>query len=166
MSGRLKKAFRELAILFVLFILVSIGINLYKTWDFEPGPAPQLHGKLLNGQPFLYPQGDQPMLVYFWGSWCPVCALQKSAIDSIAKDYPVITVAMQSGDNAEVQQYLVDNDLSFAVMNDPDSRIASQWSVTGVPAVFIISPDRQVEFVEVGYRTELGLRSRLWWARR
>lgn len=46
-----------------------------------------------------------------------------------------------------------------------DGSISEMWGVHAVPASFIIAPDGTIQFVEVGYPTELGLRLRLWWAR-
>ena len=86
-------------------------------------------------------------------------------INSIAQDHPnTITVAMQSGSDAKVTRHLVAQGLRFPVVNDADGRLAAAWGVHAVPASFIIGPDGQIRFVEVGYTTGLGLRLRLWLA--
>jgi len=103
--------------------------------------------------------------VHFWATWCPVCKAEQGSIAAIAHDHPdVISVAMQSGKPEEVAKYLSDQGIAFPVLNDPDGSISAAWGVHAVPASFIIGPDGQIRFVEVGYTTSLGLRLRLWLA--
>ena len=54
--------------------------------------------------------------------------------------------------------------LSFAVINDENGALSRSYNIRGVPVSFIVNKDNKIKFVEVGYTTELGLRSRLWWA--
>jgi len=74
-------------------------------------------------------------------------------------------VAMQSGSDDEVAQYMQKEALSFPVLNDPEGVLAAQWGVRGVPASFIVDTAGRIRFVEVGYTTGIGLRLRLWLAR-
>jgi len=164
MNPKLKKFLREVAILLVMVISVSVAVNLYKTWNVERGPAPEILFAGIDGKPVMVQPAGEPMLVHFWATWCPVCTLEHGTIQSIAEDYPVVTVAMQSGNEEELRQFMQKQGLDFTVIADEYGEIAKQWSVTGVPASFILSADGDIRFVEVGYTTELGLRARLWWA--
>ncbi len=125
-----------------------------------------LRGTLLDGRPNIMPgKPAQPVLVYFWATWCAVCRAEQSAIESIAHGNPnVITVVMQSGNRDEVAKYLGEQGLNFPVLNDPDGRISAAWGVHAVPANFIIDSQGQIRFVEIGYTTGAGLRLRLWLA--
>ena len=76
----------------------------------------------------------------------------------------VITVAMQSGTAAEIIRHMHEQGIAFPVLNDQDGALSAAWGVHAVPASFIISPDGQVRFIEVGYTTGIGLRLRLWLA--
>ena len=102
------------------------------------------------------------MLVHFWASWCPVCELEQDSIQSISNDYPVISVAMQSGNDLEVTAYMEENKLSFPTIVDEHGILAKQFGVRGVPTSFILSPGGKIAFSEIGYTTEIGLRTRLW----
>jgi alkyl hydroperoxide reductase subunit AhpC len=91
--------------------------------------------------------------------------MEQNAIASIAHDNPdVITIAMQSGKPEDVARYMSEQGISFPVVNDPNGGISGTWGVHAVPASFIVSPDGQIRFVEVGYTTGIGLKLRLWWA--
>lgn len=149
----------------VLVVLVLWGIRAWQHRDVANGPAPSLVGTTLDGAAYsLAANSDQPVLVHFWATWCSICRLEQSSIDNLAQDVRVITVAMQSGNAAEVERHLLEQELRFPVINDPDGAIATAWGVHAVPASFIIDPAGQVRFVEVGYTTQMGLQLRLWLA--
>lgn len=164
MNSKLKKFFREVTILLVMVMSVSVAVNLYKTWNVERGPAPELLFATIERKPVMDQPAGKPMLVHFWATWCPVCSLEHDSIQSISQDYPVVSIAMQSGNEEEIKQFMQKEGLNFTVVADEYGEISKQWSVRGVPASFVISPDGDIRFVEVGYTTELGLRARLWWA--
>lgn len=150
----------------LFLILLIAGIRVWQQRDMVNGAAPDLQGVTITGQPYQLPlHASQPVLVHFWASWCPVCRAEQNSIAAIAHDHPnVITIAMQSGSSDEVVRHMRKQGIDFPVVNDPQGRISNAWGVHAVPATFVISPDGQIRFVEVGYTTGLGLRLRLWWA--
>ncbi|OIQ94388.1 sporulation thiol-disulfide oxidoreductase A precursor [mine drainage metagenome] len=161
-----KAKWRNLAVNILLFVVVVAGIRTWQHRDMISGAAPALQGVTLSGQPYVLPAHPaQPVLVHFWGTWCPICRAEQNSIVAIAHDHPnIITVAMQSGKPEEVARYMREQGIDFPVMNDPDGSISSAWGVHAVPASFIIAPDGKIRFVEVGYTTGPGLRLRLWLA--
>lgn len=159
-----KKHYRWIVEVIVILIIIS-AVRLWMQRDLVTGTAPNIHALMLNGQPFeLYKNKTRPLLVHFWATWCPVCKLEQSSIDNIAKDHLVITIAMQSGNNAELSQFMQKEKLSFNVINDETGMLSRSYNIRGVPVSFIINKNNEIDFVEVGYTTELGLRMRLWWA--
>ncbi|MFA6970046.1 MAG: protein disulfide oxidoreductase [Gallionella sp.] len=160
------KSWRGHVINILLFVLVVAGIRFWQQRDMVSGPAPQLQGVTLTGQPYILPtHPDKPVLVHFWASWCPVCRTEQGSIAAIAHDDAnVITIAMQSGKPEEVSRHMREQGINFPVLNDPDGSIARAWGVHAVPVSFIIAPDGKIRFVEVGYTTEIGLRIRKWLA--
>jgi thiol-disulfide isomerase/thioredoxin len=157
----LKRAFE-----FLLFVLLIAGIRAWQQRDMPNGMAPPLAGVRLDGSAYALPaRPAQPVLVQFWATWCTICRAEQGTIASIARDHPnTITVAMQSGGNAEVARHLAAQGLHFHVLNDADGRLSTAWGVHSVPVSFIIGPDGRIRFVEVGYTTGPGLRLRLWLA--
>ena len=147
-------------IIFILFIV--------KAWvqrDVVSGVAPDFQAITLNEEVFdLYQSKDKPLLLHFWATWCPVCKLEQSNIENLSKDYKVITIAMQSGPNEELKQFMQNEKLSFDVINDEMGFLSKKYHVRGVPASFVINQDNSIKFVDIGYTTEIGLRLRLWWA--
>lgn len=150
----------------LLFLLLLLALEWFLTRDAARGPAPPIEARLIDGRPFSLAQlRGQPALVYFWGSWCPVCAAQQGTLDGLVQDYPAVTVAMQSGSEAEVAAYLREQGLAWPTINDPQGDIARAFGVRGVPAVFVLDAAGNIRFVTRGYTTGPGLRLRLWWVR-
>jgi peroxiredoxin len=160
------KIWGKRALNLLLFVVMIAGIRAWQHRDMVGGSAPMLQGTLLNGSAYRLPEKPvQPVLVHFWATWCPICRTEQGSINAIARDHSnLITVAMQSGGQTEVARHLAEQGLHFAVLNDADGRLSAAWGVHAVPATFIVAPDGQIRFIEVGYTTELGLRIRLWLA--
>jgi len=118
---------------------------------------------VLDGSSFTLSQfAGKPVLFHFWATWCPICDLQKGSVQSIAEDYPVISIASWSEGEAEVKAYMQENHLTFPVLLDNNGGLAEDFGLNGVPASFILDPKGEIKFVETGYSSELGLRFRLW----
>ena len=153
---------------FLELTLILIFLTAVRFWiqrDVVSGTAPNISAVMLNRQYFdLQQEKSRPVLIHFWASWCPVCKLEQSNIENIAKDHFVVTIAMQSGNNDELNQFMQEEKLSFNVINDESGELSRKYNIRGVPVSFIVNKENKIEFVEVGYTTELGLRLRLWWA--
>lgn len=150
----------------LLLAAVVFGVRFYQQRSLAEGPAPVTRAVQLDGQLFdLVSLRGEPLLVYFWASWCPVCRLEQGAIAALARDHRVVTVAMQSGSNAEVAKYLREQGLEMPVINDPDGMLAARWGVRATPSFFIVDSTGAIRFREVGYTSEPGLRLRMWLVR-
>jgi thiol-disulfide isomerase/thioredoxin len=153
-----------------LLILVAIvgAVTVWQNRDLPEGAAPPLAGLRNDGVSEDLAQkvgaGKTATLVVFWATWCPVCRAERGNILAVAEDWPVVSVALDSGDAATVTQYLKAHDIPLPAIVDADSALAGAWHVRGVPAHFVVDPVGNIRFRVVGYATTLGLRARLWWA--
>lgn len=165
LSSRAKQ-WRGYAINVLLFVVLVVGIRTWQQRDMVSGVAPTLRGVLLNGTPYSLPaQPSRPVLVHFWATWCPICRAEQGGIAAIAHDRSdTITIAMQSGSDAQVASYMREQGITLPVLNDSDGKISRAWGVHAVPASFILDTNGRIRHVEVGYTTEWGLRLRLWLA--
>ena len=151
----------------LLFLAVYLAVRSWMQRDMADGLAPPFEAAEVDGNPISLEQFQgRPVLVYFWASWCTICKLEQGAINAIKKDWPVITIAMQSGNAKDIDQYLKENDLDWPVIADPDGSLAQRYGVRGVPSSFILDKDGVIHFRESGYTTSYGLRLRLWAARK
>ena len=148
----------------LLILILFSAVRAWQLRDAVSGQAPLINGTLMSGEMInLAEYRGQPVLVYFWATWCPVCKISNASIDAIAEDRPVLTIASWSESEAEVREYLQQKSLHMPVLVDNRGFWAQSFGVRGVPASFIIDKHGMVRFVESGYSTEWGLRLRLWW---
>jgi len=149
---------RDIAIVGV----IVVAIQWWQTRDMPRGEAPPLAGAGLQGEPIsLATHRGQPVLIYFWAEWCPVCSVTSGNIASISEDYAVITVATTSGNAAEVSAYLNEKELVMPVVMDEAGDLARQWGVFGLPGIFVIDSEGSIDYATMGYSTEIGLRVRM-----
>jgi thiol-disulfide isomerase/thioredoxin len=149
----------------VLIIAVFFIAKAYSQRHLVKGIAPPILATTISGQQIeLANYKGKPLLLHFWASWCPVCELEQDSINAISKDFPVISIAMNSGGEREIKKYMSEQQLDFPTVVDEQAQIARQFGVRGVPTSFIINPDGQIESSEIGYTSETGLRFRLWLA--
>lgn len=158
-----------------LLIAAVVAVQLWQTRGLPAGAAPPLAGMRSDGAAtslveFQKPGGgntaNKPVLVVFWATWCGVCKAEEHNIVAVAQDWPVFSVAMQSGDAAAVTKHLQERGVPFPALVDSEGVNAAAWRIGGVPTHFIVDANGKVRFRVVGYATEWGLRARLWWAQR
>lgn len=157
---RWQRALRDL----LLVIAVMGGVHYYQSHDLPEGPAPALEGVLTDGRYVKVGPGGTAQLVVFWSVWCPVCKAEEGNIESVAVSWPVVSVAMQSGNADTVRKHLRERGLTQPALIDASGWLARDWNVRGVPTHFILDPAGNVRFRVVGYATTWGLKARLWWA--
>lgn len=177
-----RRRWRGLLVNLLIVVAIFVGVHWYKARPLASGAAPPLEAPLTAiappaqdrasgtddariGTEPMFDLADwhgQPVLVHFWATWCPVCKLGEAGIDALREDFNVVTIALQSGNAAEINAYLREHDLGFAAIADPYGEIASAWGVQGVPTTFVIGEDGRIAFAGVGYTAGLGLRARLW----
>jgi len=154
-----------------ILLTVFLAIQVWQQRDVPSGPAPETTGVLANGQAFSLAEwrkahAGHAVALHFWADWCPICRAEEGSITAIDKDWPVMTVALQSGAAGQVARHLQKNSLGWPALVDADGRIAASYGLKGVPALVVIDRNGVIRSVSTGYTTELGMRGRLWWADR
>lgn len=163
MREKIKKFLKEILKYIVLLVIVLNIVSYYKLIDLNKEKLDIKTFTLIDGSEFNV-QNDKPILINFWATWCPVCKLEESSIEKISKDFQVVTIATQSGSNAEVKEYLNKNNLSFMVVNDEDGTLAQKFNIKAYPTTFIYDKNQNLKFSEVGYSSYFGLYLRLLWS--
>jgi len=155
-----KSVAKEFVITMVfLFILTNI-ISYVRKPTLDSERLPRLDVQLLDRSEYHIKNGT-PLIVHFWATWCPTCKLEASNIESISKDYEVLTIAVNSGSDKEIKAYMKERGLTFHVLNDSEGKWARQFKVEAYPTTFIYDSQGILKFTEVGYTTTAGLLARL-----
>ncbi len=162
MTPKLLRILREIAIfLFVLWI-GSTAVSWWRAPKLDSTTLPHIQGTLSDGIPFDSTEyRGKPILIEFWGTWCPVCKQQAPNIARVSQHYPVLTIAENSGSNEHIEAYLKKEALHYPVLNDPTGRWAARFKVTVYPTIFIYDGTGKLKFTEVGYTTTVGMLARM-----
>ena len=152
-----------------IFVGALLAFQAWQLRDSARGPAPAFHGQLTDGGNFdlaawraAHP--GRAGLIYFWAEWCPICKTLEGMVDALGLEWPVLSIAMQSGDAAQVARSLAARGLAWTTVADADGALAGAYGLKGVPALVVIDARGQIRFVSVGLTSGWGMALRLWWA--
>lgn len=158
-----------------MLALLFVGLHAWQTRDVPTGLAPSFtaaaalptdHAAWLSLDQWRAAHPGRAIALHFWASWCSICRLEQHNVSRVADDWPVLTVAMQSGAPDQVHAVLAQRGLGWATVTDPDGTLLRRYGFKAVPGFVVIAPDGRLSSVSVGYTSELGMRLRLWWAER
>lgn len=154
----------------LLVLAVLAGAHLWQTRHVPSGPVPDRPLLLSTGESTTLSawrarHPGQPVALHVWAEWCPICRAEEHNITRLQTDWPVLTVAMQSGGAAQVQRVLDQRSLPWATVVDDSGALARRLGVQSVPALLVLDAQGHLRAASVGYTSEIGMRLRLWWAR-
>ncbi len=162
----LKKTVKDIAITGLTLFLAMNIISYLRSPNLSSNTLPYINAHLIDNTNFsTQEQLKKPLLIHFWATWCPTCKLEAGNIQTISKDFNVITIAVKSGSDAEIKAYLEENNYDFKVINDAKGKLSSQFLVPAFPTTFIYNTQGKLEFTEVGYTSILGLYARMLWVK-
>lgn len=173
MLQSLARYLRRHGLSLLLAVLVLVGGHVWQTRHVPSGPAPAFSAPAVSVQPgaelslaqWQAAHPGQPVALNFWAEWCPICKLEQGNVSRVARDWPVLTVAMQSGNTAAVGRELGRRGLDWATVVDDSGALARSYGVRSVPAWVVIDAQGRISATSMGYTSTLGMRARLWWAR-
>jgi thiol-disulfide isomerase/thioredoxin len=161
-KSKIKKYLKEIILFFITMTLFANAISIYRSLDLNKDALSISSVTILNGIEYTIPK-DKPVLIHFWATWCPTCKIEAANIQTISKHYEVITIAVKSGSDSEIAEYLRSNNLDYKVINDNDGLITSKFDVSIFPTTIIYDKNAKVVFSDVGYTSTWGLLLRMWW---
>lgn len=157
-SHKWKKWVKEIISILLIVTVFSFALDYYYRSTMPSGAAPHIVGTGLNGETLDVNElsKTQPVVVYFWATWCGACSLVSPTIDRFAQDNAVISVALSSGDNTKIEQYLQENEFQFPVLNDVTGQLSKEWGVRVTPTIVIIR-NGEIKNITTGVISPMGL---------
>ncbi len=147
----------------LLSLVLLFGLPVILDRGLVRDTPPPLGADDLDGRPVEWREmAGRPMLIYFWATWCPVCGAMQHSLKSVAEDHQVVSIALQSGTDAELRSYVQREGFTPRVVSDSAGLIAERYGLRGVPALFFVDRQGRIRFTATGYTTEIGIRIRLW----
>lgn len=154
---------RSAAIHLLLLLALVAALDWYRAPDARAVALARL--ATTDGQLVDFQAQRQPTVLYVWAEWCGYCRHTSPAIERLHRSgHRVVSVAMQSGNDAQVRAYMDAHGLTFPVVNDPGGAISQALGVGVTPTIAIIA-DGRMRLATSGWTSEPGLRLRLWLAR-
>lgn len=147
----------------LVFVVIYTAINWWRQPVMPANPQLQLtdyQGQMVD---LAAMSADKPTLVYFWGTWCPICRTTSPAVNKLAAagNYPVVTIAIKSGSNQEVHAYLAEHNYDFTTVNDQQGNIFDDWQGQVTPS-YVILKDGEMTQGLTGIQPLWSLKLRLW----
>ena len=162
--SKLKSLTRELTITAVLILVASNLVSWLRSPTLDSDELPPFELSLVSGERLSSSQlKGAPLVIYFWGTWCSDCSLQSPSIQSLVGEAQVLSVAVKSGDQRELQRYQAQEGYSFPIYIDHDYAWTERFKVSAFPTIFIFDAHGKLRFTEVGFTSAWGLRARLAW---
>jgi peroxiredoxin len=99
---------------------------------------------------------DRVVLVNFWATWCKPCEDEMPAMERLYRrlrpeGFELLAVSVDDGD-AEVAAFRERLGLSFAILRDPDRRVATRYQSLRFPESFLVGRDGTIAARFIGPR--------------
>jgi thiol-disulfide isomerase/thioredoxin len=159
LGQRIKRWSKELLSILLIVGVISAAMDFYRSQSMPQGNAIPMVGTSIQGEEIdlieLSKQGE-PVIVYFWATWCGACKFVSPSVDWLAKSHNVVSVSLSSGPDERVSRYLKAKDYSFDVLNDTSGQIGRDWAISVTPTIAIIK-DGEIKSITTGVTTPLGI---------
>lgn len=161
----IKKILKELLVgVLILFVVSNLLSYLRKPKLKSERLPPIVKSAMMQKGLDLSAYRGKPLMIHFWATWCPVCKMEIDNIERVSQHYRVITIAVNSGKESDIDTFLREKELDLVVINDSDALISKSMQVELFPTTFIYDRSGKLLSTEVGYTTTLGLLARMLWA--
>ncbi len=171
-----KKSFRKIKTIFWCLVIILVVVGGYKILSKSPLMSPvtedvSIQGKSINisekassqintlapdfvsedvyGNKFAlsYFQGEKPVLLIFWATWCGYCAKELPDLKIFTKRYQdlIQVIAVTSGETRQtIKEYIQEKDINFLILLDEQRKIWNQYLVRGTPSHFLIDKEQKI----------------------
>lgn len=156
-----KRVLKEVLTTLILFFIISQVVNFIRKPEIKEDIYTYHLRDIENNAIEFFEYKDEPLVVHFWGTWCPTCQLEASNIETLSANYDVISIAVNSGSNQSIRRYMKENNLDYRVINDEKGVLAQKFNIGAYPTTLLYNAKGELKFTEVGYSTTLGLQARL-----
>jgi len=97
-----------------------------------------------------------PVFLNFWATWCGPCRFEMPFIQEVYEDPDwqatgLVILSVNIGESgSEVQEFLDNEGLGFAVLLDSSSTVAQKYNIRYIPTTFSIDENGIIDHIDTG----------------
>ncbi|WP_102401558.1 peroxiredoxin family protein [Haloimpatiens massiliensis] len=114
---------------------VQESTDYYKSTDFT---LKNIEGKTVKLSDFK----GKKVFLNFWATWCEPCRSEipdMIKLQNEIKDSNIVILAINIGESKnKVEDFVKKNNMNFTVLLDEEQKVASKYSVSGIPTTYLI----------------------------
>ncbi len=125
----------------------------------EPIPAPGFTLEDMDGEEHaLADYRGQVVLLNFWATWCPPCVREMPSMQRLYENlegeaFSVVAVnQFETPDHVFAWTGQLSTFPTFPILFDPDSALAQEFGVRGLPTTYLLDPEGRVRYRAIGGR--------------
>ncbi|TLS52513.1 redoxin domain-containing protein [Paenibacillus antri] len=169
--GRHRKRIQASIFFFVLLVVgYTVTTSVFDRKETPPSvgdPVAAFSLETLNGGT-LGPDDfkGQPMVINFWGTFCPPCVEETPALQRMYdkyKDQGIVILGINLGEKpiVRIQNFTERFGVTYPILLDPDLEIRDRYGVRSYPTTFFVDESGRVVEVKVGGMSEGYIESRI-----
>jgi len=171
MKGRERKITQYVILIGILLLGgYAVGKTLFAPDEEKPkiGGRPPAFGQVADIEGNLHSLDDykgRPVIINFWGTFCPPCVEEMPAIDRQYQKYrdqglAVLAINL-SEDDITVRDFLKRFDLHYTILRDKNRMIEKKYALRSYPTTFFVSRDGRIRDIKVGGMTDGEIEQRI-----
>jgi peroxiredoxin len=158
---RFEIRFHRIIFFLVIFIALNPAVADNPSQELtvldEPKPAPDFSLQDIHGKTHtLSDYRDQVLIVNFWATWCPPCVDEMPSLERAQarlRQDNVQIIAINAGESPKaIEDFIEKFSVKLPLLIDNDMKVASAWSVIGLPTTYIVDPKGYIVSKVMGTR--------------
>lgn len=144
------RAINIIAMLFVIFVSVGDLKAQQQTPASQHADAPQWTLQTQDGREVSFKDYEgQPMMIHFWGTWCPYCKKLHPGLEKVRAEYEhkglvILGISVNEAIDAKPQDELIARGIGFLTLVEGDDVAIEDFEIAGTPSTFFISPQGKI----------------------
>lgn len=97
-------------------------------------------------------KGKEPVMLYFWASWCPYCMAVKPDVAKLREKIPanemeILGINVGGSDSlAKVKRFMEEHPAPYPVLYDGDGKATRAYHVQGIPLFVVIDKEGNIAY--------------------
>lgn len=140
----MKKTILSTLTYLLIFAMIYGVVNWYRAPTMPNAPSLSYVNSQNQTIDVVAHSHHEPILIYFWGTWCAICEFTTPNIQTLhTNGTPIITVAVQSDSTEQLIHHMQSHGYDFMTINDLDGSIFNEWQGKVTPS-FVILKDGKI----------------------